>query len=67
MSREHLTAQIRRIRNAEQRSPVENAFYALQSLTNAQQVELVERHNRLHNGRAYPHVYLDAKLTEAAA
>jgi hypothetical protein len=47
MTREHLTAQIRRIRAQEARDPVENAVSALAALTGDQLAEAVARFNAI--------------------
>jgi hypothetical protein len=54
MTREHLTAQIRRIRAQESRDPVENAVSALAALTGDQLAEAVARFNAVFD--KLPHV-----------
>lgn len=59
--RNHISSQMRRIRDEENRSPVDHAFYALQALTNEQLIAVVERHNALWQDRTFtPRVILSA-------
>lgn len=60
-SRNHISSQMRRIRDEESRSTVDHAFYALQALTNDQLIALAERHNALWRDRSFtPHIVLAA-------
>lgn len=49
---------LRRLRMAEQRNPVDAAFYSLVSLSDAERDELIDRYNDLWEGR-----HRGAKLT----
>ena len=63
MQHDERTNQIRRIRAAEKRDPVENAFFAFVALTDDQKMSFVAKYQNLVDGRDYNrHVKISAAL-----
>jgi len=52
-NRQHMTEQLRRIRVAEDRDPVDSAYFAIMALREDQLIALARRYteNQHHNGR----------------
>ena len=63
MRHDERTNQLRRIRSAEKRDPVENAFFAFVALTDDQKLSFVAQYQKLVGGRDYNrHVKISAVL-----
>lgn len=63
MNYEARTDQLRRIRAAERRDPVDNAYYAFLALTDEQKLQFVGKYQEHVRDRDYnPHVKLSATM-----